>query len=281
MRIAVTGASGFVGEYVLTELMRYTDLDIVVLAHDARGMADGLALLPQSHRIQVVPFELHAPASKLYVEIGKPDAMIHLAWSGLPNYLSLHHFETELPAQYRFLSMMIDAGLKSLLVTGTCFEYGDQSGGILANSLTQPTNPYGYAKDALYKQLRYLQKHSDFDLTWARLFYMYGPGQGKNSLYTLLSEAAQRGDTSFDMSGGEQLRDFLPVQEVATRLVKLIMNPDDRGAVNICHGKPTSVRNLAEAWCQQYDWKIQLNFGRLPYPTYEPMAFWGLQDELF
>jgi nucleoside-diphosphate-sugar epimerase len=281
MRIALTGASGFVGRHVLDELMRHNDIELVVLARHSQAMAESLAERPDAKRIQVIPFELHAPADDLYLAAGSPEVLVHLAWQGLPNYLSLHHFEAELPAQYRFLKSMISAGLKKLLITGTCFEYGDQSGGIPAIASTKPTNPYGYAKDALHKQLRYLQKTFDFQMIWARLFYMYGLGQSKNSLYTLLSEAVKRGESDFDMSGGEQLRDFLPVQEVSARLVKLAMVPIKRDVVNICDGKPTSVRNLVEAWCHQNGWKTQINFGRLPYPTYEPMAFWGIQDELF
>ena len=42
-------------------------------------------------------------AGDAFERIGRPDVLIHLAWGGLPNYRSLHHFEGELPAQYRFL----------------------------------------------------------------------------------------------------------------------------------------------------------------------------------
>ena len=94
----------------------------------------------------------------------------------LSNYKSLYHFETELPRQYHFLESMIDAGLPSLLVIGTCFEYGMQSGALPAEMPTKPTNPYEYAKDALRQQLEFLRSIKPFNLTWGRLFYMYGEG---------------------------------------------------------------------------------------------------------
>jgi nucleoside-diphosphate-sugar epimerase len=104
---------------------------------------------------------------------------------------------------------------------------------------------------------------------------MYGEGQNPNSLLTMLDQAIQRGDPSFNMSGGEQLRDYLPVTEVATRLVKLLEHPELSGVINICSGAPISVRRLVENRIAERDASIKLNLGSYPYPDYEPMAFWG------
>ena len=209
-----------------------------------------------------------------------PDILIHLAWDGLPNYKSLHHFETELPRQYHFLKSMIDAGLPSLLSIGTCFEYGMQSGALAADILTKPNNPYGYAKDALRKELEFLKASSHFNMTWARLFYLYGEGQPATSLYPQLQEAVLRGDKVFNMSGGEQLRDYLSVAEVTRQISQLALAQQDRGVINICSGKPVSVRRLVEQWISDNGWDIELKLGYYPYPDYEPMAFWGYRDRL-
>lgn len=268
MRVAVTGASGFVGQHVLTELLRH-ETEIVAVTRDAarlRGLHES---------IQIVEMDIAHPASDCFEQMGQPDVLIHLAWDGLPNYKSLHHFETELPKQYQFLKTIIEAGLPSLLATGTCFEYGMQSGSLSEETQTKPNNPYGYAKDALRQQLEFLKSVKPFSLAWARLFYMYGEGQPGTSLYPKLKEAVLRGDKVFNMSGGEQLRDYLPAAEVARRIVRLAMTESDTGMINICSGKPISVRRLAEQWLDENNWKIELNLGYYPYPDYEPMAFWG------
>lgn len=268
LKIAVTGASGFVGRHVLTELLRH-ETEIVAVTRDAarlRGLHES---------IQIVEMDIAHPASDCFEQMGQPDVLIHLAWDGLPNYKSLHHFETELPKQYQFLEAMIEAGLQSLLVTGTCFEYGMQSGSLSEETQTKPNNPYGYAKDALRQQLEFLKSVKPFSLAWARLFYMYGEGQPGTSLYPKLKGAVLRGDKVFNMSGGEQLRDYLPVEEVARQIVELAMARRNIGAVNICSGKPISVRRLVEQWLLENNWEIELNLGYYPYPDYEPMAFWG------
>lgn len=268
MKVAVTGASGFIGRHVLAELNKH-ELDVVAVTRNAAHLT-GL-----SESVRVVEMDISSLTPDCFEQMGRPDVLIHLAWDGLPNYKSLHHFETELPRQYSFINSMIEAGLPSLLVTGTCFEYGMQSGPLAAALPTQPNNPYGFAKDALRKQLEFLQSIKPFSMTWARLFYMYGEGQPGTSLFPKLKEAVSRGDNVFNMSGGEQLRDYLPVEEVAHQIVQLALAQNGAGTINICSEKPISVRRLIEQWLLENNWYIELNLGYYPYPDYEPMAFWG------
>ena len=188
MKIAVTGASGFVGKHVLAAL-RTHDVEIYAVTRDASHLNNGI-----DPSIRVVEMDIAHPDANAFEQLGCPDVLIHLAWDGLPHYKSLHHFETELPRQYNFLKGLIESGLPALLVTGTCFEYGMQSGELSEDMLAQPNNPYGYAKNALRQQLQYLQSTRPFKLTWARLFYMFGEGQAANTLYSQIRAAALRGD---------------------------------------------------------------------------------------
>ncbi|MDH4120885.1 MAG: NAD(P)-dependent oxidoreductase [Deltaproteobacteria bacterium] len=268
MKIAVTGASGFIGRHVLDELLNQ-NVQITAVTRDAKRIS------PPNKRVSLVEMDLSQPPQDAFIQMGSPDVLIHLAWNGLPNYKSLHHLESELPKQFYFLKTMVESGLKSMLVTGTCFEYGMQSGALAEHLETKPDNPYGFAKDTLRKQLEFLRRVKPFHLTWARLFYMHGEGQPATSLLPLLKTAVERGDPVFNMSGGEQLRDYLPVTEVAQRIVRLAMLNQHIGPVNVCSGTPISVRRLVEQWLREYHWKIELNLGHYPYPDYEPMAFWG------
>lgn len=273
MRIAVTGATGFIGRHVIADLERRSISPTLV----SRSAAD----VPQALRKHsVVQMDLKEPPHGAFELLGRPDVLLHLAWGGLPNYLSPHHFEEELPSHYRFLKSLIASGLKNLLVTGTCFEYGMQSGPLSEDSLTLPENPYGFAKDTLRRQLEYLRRETPFNLTWSRLFYLHGEGQAEKSLLPQLEKAIARGDRFFDMSAGEQLRDYLPVEDVARYLVSLSMLMRDNGVVNVCSGQPISVRSLVESWVRERHGLISLNLGCYAYPDYEPMAFWGDRRKL-
>jgi dTDP-6-deoxy-L-talose 4-dehydrogenase (NAD+) len=263
VNFAVTGASGFVGRHVLSALEQ-RGIDAVAASR---------AQVPTAARS--AKFDLHDPPEDVFELLGRPDTLIHLAWSGLPNYRSPHHVEQELPAQHRFLEQMVAAGVRNVVVAGTCLEYGMQSGALDEGRPTQPTTAYGAAKDTLRKQLQTLQAQVPFALTWARLFYVYGDGQAATSLLSQLKAAVQRGDAVFNMSGGEQLRDYLPIEEAAAALARLACTGRDNGVVNVCSGAPITVASLVRRWIEANGWSIRLNLGYYPYPDYEPMAFWG------
>ncbi|HTB68048.1 MAG TPA: NAD-dependent epimerase/dehydratase family protein [Steroidobacteraceae bacterium] len=275
MKVALTGASGFLGSHVLQALRTRSALQLVTAA---RGpLPDGRSQPGARH----VRFDLGTiDPAQAFDQLGQPDVLIHLAWSGLPNYKSAQHLEQQLPQQYAFLSGLVSAGLRSMTCTGTCFEYGMHSGQLSEEMPTQPANQYGIAKDALHRRLDLLRTESPFALNWARLFYMYGEGQPASSLYSQFMAAGLRGEASFGMSGGEQLRDFLPVTRVAELLVALALDAPGAGTVNICSGQPISVRALVEEWRRERGWQIALDLGRYPYPDYEPMAFWGSSARL-
>jgi dTDP-6-deoxy-L-talose 4-dehydrogenase (NAD+) len=270
MTVAITGASGFIGSHVLKALAARGE-DVISLGRTAPKVE-----LPG---VRHVTMDLATVTEADCRSIGSPDVLIHLAWGGLPNYLSLHHFETELLAQYRFLRAMVGAGLPAMVVAGTCYEYGMVNGPLDEECQPAPANPYAYAKVALWRQLEYLKAVTPFDLTWARLFYTWGEGQARTSLYPLLRAAADRGDAIFQMSAGEQLRDYLPVAEVAAILADLTALRADAGVVNVSSGAPTSIRSLVERWIGEHGWAIRPEFGQRPYPTYEPLAFWGSAEK--
>ena len=272
-RIAVTGASGFIGRHVLAQLAHHP-VEVIAATRDAAKLAD------TANNIHIVELDIANPQPADFERLHRPDVLIHLAWGGLQDYKSLHHFETELPQQYLFLKGLIKCGLPALLVAGTCLEYGMQSG-VLSEEMTPlPCTAYGYAKAALLRQLEFLRGRYSFSLTWARIFYLYGEGQSKSSLLMQLQESITQGQTTFNMSGGEQLRDFLPVAKVASILVELALRQEDIGVVNVCSGEPVSVRNLVEGWLKLKNWTIDLNLGHYDYPDYEPMAFWGCRRRL-
>lgn len=272
MKILVTGATGFIGNYVIDQLL-YKGYEVVATS-TSKEKAVSFNWYPQ---VKYVEFNINDidPGLNYFDFFDRPDALIHLSWEGLPNYKEAFHIEKNLPAQYAFLKNLIKNGLNDVTVSGTCFEYGMQEGILSEDMEAKPENFYAQAKDSLRKQLEGLKYSYHFNLKWVRLFYMYGQGQSSKSLISQLDKALENGDEVFNMSGGEQQRDFLPVEKVAAYIVSIATQNLVLGIINCCKGEPISVKQFVQNYLLQHKKTIRLNLGYYPYADYEPMAFWG------
>jgi nucleoside-diphosphate-sugar epimerase len=271
-KILVTGASGFIGRYVVESLL---EEGVEVIATSANVEKAGQ--LPWFSRVRYIPFDLITfdPAVDYYQFFDRPDALIHLAWEGLPNYKSEFHVEVNYPRHAAYLENLVKHGLRDITITGSCMEYGMQEGAIREDQPALADHAYGRGKEALRKFLVALGTQYHIPVKWARLFYMYGKGQSPKSLLSQLEKALESGEESFNMSGGEQVRDYMPVDQVADCIVSVALQNEITGTINVCSGKPIAVKQLVENYLRKTGRTIRLNLGFYPYTDYEPMSFWG------
>lgn len=275
MRVLITGATGFIGNYVVNELLRKNHQVIATSKNIKKAKKQ--EWYPS---VKYIPYDLNENKKFLFRFFGRPDVVIHLAWQGLPNYKDKIHLRQNLTTNKRFLINLVKGGLKNLTVAGTCLEYGLQSGCLTEINPAQPTIPYAIAKDMLRKFLEQLQQQYRFSFKWARPFYVYGKGQNKNSLLPQLETAIQKKQKIFNMSGGEQLRDYLPVEKVAEFIVKIAMQNTISGVINCSSGQPIPIKTLVNKYLAKKNKRIKLNWGFYPYNDYEPMSFWGNNKKL-
>jgi nucleoside-diphosphate-sugar epimerase len=275
MKIVLTGATGFVGRHVV-QAARARGHSVIALVRDVAAAGRS----PELGNIALVHADIDAPPASWPEQIRTADAAIHLVWPGLSNYRSLAHVEDYLPRQIAFLKRLATSGVRRLLVTGTCLEYGMREGELDETLTPTPSVAYAIAKNVLRQYLEDWCAQQGVVLRWARLFYMHGEGQNPQSLLAQLDRAIDAGEQHFDMSGGEQLRDYLPVTQVAQHLVALAEHDSFAGTVNVCSGSPISVRRLVEQHIAARGASIRLNLGRYPYLDYEPRAFWGSARKL-
>lgn len=267
LRIAVTGASGFLGMHVLEALARQ-DVDVVACSRRTPAAVD-------SPRRRWVDMDLAAPGLNPMQALDSPDLLFHLAWDGLPNYRDSNHLERELPRQIAFLDACLEAGLPRLAVSGTCLEYGLAEGQLEESRPAQPTTRYGEAKHRLHQHLLARLDSRPFGLAWFRLFYLHGAGQAEGALLPQLNRAVRSGSARFDMSPGDQTRDFTPVTLAADAMVRIALAHANAGTVNICTGIGTRVIDLVRKRLLELGAPIELNAGAFDYPDYEPMHAWG------
>ncbi|MFZ4752522.1 MAG: NAD-dependent epimerase/dehydratase family protein [Chitinophagaceae bacterium] len=277
MKILVTGATGFIGGHVINELLK-RNVEII-------ASSTSLEKAKQKSWFNQVSFIEHdmndIDEVDLKIKFLKPDCIIHLAWNGLPNYEKIFHIEKELFLQYNFIKNIVSSGIENVNISGTCLEYGMQEGCLNETSnLPMPSNPYALAKDSLRKFLLVLQKTMPFSLKWLRLFYLYGSNQNANSLIPQLQSALDKKQQFFNMSLGDQIRDYLKIEDAAKFIVDVSIQTRMDGVINVSSNSPIKVLDLVTSYLASTNNSISLNLGYFSYPEYEPFAFWGDNSKL-
>jgi dTDP-6-deoxy-L-talose 4-dehydrogenase (NAD+) len=276
MKILVTGASGYIGNYVVNDLLS-RGMDVIASSNNQEKASKCIWF----HKVTYIQHDITIVAeSDLFQKFNQPDVVIHLAWEGLTNFMHPSHYEITLFKHYSFLKNLIEKGAKHISVIGTCQEYGMQSGCLSEDMPSMPDTSYSLAKDTLRKFLMEINKIHSFKFQWIRLFYMYGEGQYEKAILPQLNKAIQNGDEFFNMSGGEQLRDYLHVSDIAKNIVQISLQNEVIGIINNCSGKPIKLINFVESYLKETKSNIKLNKGYYPYPQYEPMEFWGDDKKL-
>ena len=272
MKVLVTGATGFIGSHVVNELLARGVTVVATSANETRAKQHNWY-----KSVQYIPFNLENVngGENYYTFFGQPDALIHLAWEGLPNYKAPFHVENNLPRHFRFLENMVLNGCRDITVSGTCLEYGLREGCLVESMEVHPEIAYPLAKNRLRLQLEALQASYNFTLKWVRLFYMFGQGQSSNSILPQLQTALSNKEKVFNMSPGDQKRDYLPVEAVATYICDISQQNAVKGIINCCSGHPVTVKSFVEDYLAKTNQTIILNTGYYPYADIEPFAFWG------
>ncbi len=204
-----------------------------------------------------------------------PKYIILLSWPGLPNYMEDFHILNNLTMSIRLLSKLLEKNISKILVAGTCYEYGLVDGKVNENVITKPITKYGLAKDTLRAYLEIEAQKHNIDWCWLRIFYPYSDHAIRPTLYNKLLKAINNNDKYFELGSGNQVRDFILVDNIAIQIVDLLLNPYSIGIYNSGSGTPFSVREFANSIVKSKNSNIELRFGVYKDREYEPKSFWA------
>lgn len=264
MKVLVTGANGYIGRHVVSALL---DNGHEVIACDLR--VDGI-----DNRARCIEDNIFAGTDGAFERLGSPDVCIHLAWRDGFVHNSPNHIG-DLSSHYKFLTSMVDGGLKHLAVMGTMHEVGYWEGAIDEHTPCNPLSMYGIAKNALRQAMMLYCKDKGCKLYWLRAYYILGDDTRNHSIFAKLLQADREGQKLFPFTTGKTKYDFISVEELSRQIAIASTQEEVTGVINCCSGNPVSLAERVEQYIEDNKLSIKLDYGKFPDRPYDSPIIYG------
>lgn len=275
--VLVTGHNGFIGKQLCSVLLSNGFAVVGLGRGRGRGRVGGAIDGFLSYEFDILD------KAQVFNTIVKhsPEIIIHLA-GGPARGGSYNDFRDCIDMAQRGSWNIIDAalklpGLEKFIFLGSCEEYGCIEVPFVESSQESPNTAYGLAKLSISRYLQTLSRIYDFPSLILRPSVVYGPGQSKKMFLSDLIRHLLN-DQIFDMSKGEQTRDFVFIEDVVRAILLAISAENCHGEIiNISSCSPILIKNVAREVRLQVpgDGLDLINYGAKDYRPGESMKYYA------
>jgi GDP-6-deoxy-D-talose 4-dehydrogenase len=232
--VLLTGANGFTGAYVRAELE--------AAGHRVVGAMVGAAPGPHQVTLDITSLD----NCRRVMETVRPDYLVHLAAISFVAHADVEAFyRVNVIGTLNLLQAMADAGLAPhrVLIASSANVYGNATAGVISESQPpQPVNHYAASKLAMEHMVR--TWNDRLPIVISRPFNYTGVGQSPNFLVPkIVSHFVQRAPL-IELGNLDVERDFSDVRMVAQAYRGLLENESAGKTVNVCSGRPYSLRDI-------------------------------------
>ena len=257
-RCIVTGAGGFIGHSLVAALMR----------QGAVVFAPRRAQLDVGNIAQVDSL----------VKGFAPQFVFHLASDGVNKPVPHEQLRrSNVDGTHNLVRVLARLDIPPRVVLlGSCVEYATKSGRISETDSIDPYSDYGRTKVEAANLAR--QEGAGLAQSWVRLFNVYGPNDTSQRLLPHIVRQCRLG-LPVETTGGEQLRDFTHVEDVAEGLMRLALSLPHRASwevYNLGTGNAIRLRDFINEAAQallEHGFTPDIRFGVKPYRPGEPMEY--------
>ncbi len=233
MKVLLTGASGFIGSYLLEELK---ELEIEVITIGRNNCT-------QSQNHYTVDLLAGNDISAL-MQKEQPTHLLHLAWEATPRKYWTSPLNLRwVDASIRLVETFCALGGKKVISAGTCAEYDwDYS---YCREISTPLNPsslYGTAKDATRRLIEAVCNQYQVPCCWGRIFFPMGRGEASSRLVPSLIEVFRGKREPFPINT-TAYRDLIHATDLANGFIQLLTS-ESNGVFNICSNQPTRLHDV-------------------------------------
>lgn len=262
MRIFVTGASGFLGSYLVADLQEGGH-EVAVLF---RPESASWRLAEAYGGVHVIPGALeHLGGLREPLGVFAPEAVVHMAWRGVAGSDRNSPVQaTNVADTVALVELAAEAGAKIFVGAGSQAEYGPYDRAIREDDTPRPTTLYGMAKLAAGSMALRLAEERGLRAAWLRIFSTYGP---KDADYWLIPSMIRnlRSGQHMALTACEQRWGFLHARDAAAAFRLAVTHADARGIFNVGSPDAPPLRETVTRLRDLVDPDASLGFGELAY----------------
>lgn len=247
MKILVTGAAGFIGSYLIPELVR----------RDYQVVATDIAPLPKSlesvaGKIEYIRADMSREADiyRLMMKV-RPEAVIHLVslLAGPCEENPMFGFQVNFQSTMALLDAGVALGLQKFIMTSSISVFGrGLPEPVKDDAEKYPATIYGQTKLACEHLLEWYQRKHGLKTGAVRFPWVFGPGRenGITALYSSKLLDAIAAKTPLTIDNPDETGDWLYVKDAVKSLI-LLLEADElpQIAYNIMGGL-YSIRSVME-----------------------------------
>jgi len=263
MRYCVTGAGGYLGRGVVAALLDCGE-EVIAVDRSLEGVDS------RATALEADVLSLEEP----YRELGKPEAVLHLAWRNGFKHNDPSHIG-ELDGHCRFIEALAASPIDRFAVMGSMHETGYHEGAVRADTPCFPLSRYGVAKNALRDFSFMVAREHNVPCQWLRGFYIVDGDPRGSSIFAKLSASALAGEEVFPFTSGKSEYDFLDYDEFCIKVAAAVTQSRYDGIINICSGKHEPLKTRVERFISEHGYRIELDYGAYPDRPYDSPAIWG------
>lgn len=259
MKILVTGATGFVGRTLIPYLIEKGWSDVSILV---RNVAKACKLFGNITNLNII--EMREGWQDRVTKLN-PDAVIHMAtcFSGKSDYdTATEIINSNILLTTHLLESLKNTDCKYFINTGSFSEFQYGAGKF------KPNNLYSASKTAVRPIIQYYQSIINFKWINVVVYSPYGRYNPQKKVIDYLIDAVDS-PKSIAFSGGEQILDFIHVDDIAsfysTLLYELSELNADKYEFHLGTGGGISIREAAKTIEMVYGKTINADWGKLPY----------------
>ena len=271
--ILITGASGFIGTHLVRRLV---NLDFKIICFN-RSYNEPF-LLEFASKVEIYKGTLIDKDIINEINIKYTFSYVfHLAGSKSRSS-DIIEFNNNMKNNYFSTLNLLESltnnlTIKKIILIGTIDEYGGSSQTFTESTIETPLSPYGLSKLASTKLALIFHKQYDLPITIIRPSIVYGHNQGMEMFIPSIIHSLN-GNNNFNMTLGEQERDFLHIDDLIDVMIKIKESSNTNGEIlNIGSGSSIKISEIAIHISKVLQKEYLLNIGAIPYREGESMNY--------